>query len=75
MYPIYYTIIIAVSLLALVGTLVIAKGLSKSEKDAHQADEIESYKNGTQSSSIPLLSVIYSVTFVLTIILVWIFIF
>ncbi|MGP4077903.1 hypothetical protein [Halobacillus sp. K22] len=74
MYPIYYTVVIVVSIIALVSTIVIAKEMTKQEKESSSKNETESLKNETKNSSIPMLTVIYSITFVLTIILVWIFI-
>lgn len=75
MSPIYYVIIIAISIIALAGTLMVAKQMTKEEKELTSEDEIESLKNDGKNSSIPLLSIIYAITAVITVILVWIFIF
>ncbi|ARI79254.1 hypothetical protein HM131_17035 [Halobacillus mangrovi] len=75
MSPIYYVIIIAISVIALTGTLMVAKQMTKVEKELTSEDEIESLKNDGKNSSIPLLSIIYAITAVITVILVWIFIF
>ncbi|ASF38315.1 hypothetical protein CEH05_03965 [Halobacillus halophilus] len=74
MYPIYYAVVIIVSIIALVSTIMIAKEMTKQEKKSSSKNEIDSLKNETKNSSIPMLTVIYSITFVLSIILIWIFI-
>ncbi|RWZ58107.1 hypothetical protein EQV77_10000 [Halobacillus fulvus] len=75
MYSIYYIIIAAVSIIALVGTLAIAKEMTKKEKEPSGKDDVEHLKQDGKGSSIPMLTVIYSITFVITVILCAIFIF
>jgi hypothetical protein len=75
MNSIYYVLIITISVIALVGTLMVAKQMTNEEKNLSSEDELESLKSDGKNSSIPLLSIIYSITFVITVILVWIFIF
>ncbi|SFK20442.1 hypothetical protein SAMN04487936_10920 [Halobacillus dabanensis] len=76
MYPIYYGIVIIVSIAALLSTIVIAKGVSKQDNTISAEDDIKKLKSDeNRSNSIPLLTTIYSITFAITIILVGIFIF
>lgn len=71
MYPIYYGIVIIVSVVALLSTVVIAKRVSKQEAE----DDIKQLKSEKHKfNSIPLLTTIYAITFVITIVLVGIFI-
>ncbi|MBN8235913.1 hypothetical protein JF544_11670 [Halobacillus kuroshimensis] len=76
MYPLYYAIIIVLSITALVGTVVIAKNMDKSENQLSPEEDLQHLKSDNKDQgSIPLLSTIYAITFVITIILIWIFIF
>jgi hypothetical protein len=71
MYPIYYGVVIIVSVIALLSTVVIAKRVSKQEAE----DDIKQLKSEKHKfNSIPLLTTIYAITFVITIVLVGIFI-
>ncbi|MGP4060751.1 hypothetical protein [Halobacillus sp. H74] len=75
MYPIYYIVVILVSIIALISTIVIAKNIGKDDQSSPD-QELELLKSESKSSnSIPMLTTIYTITFVLTIILIWIFIF
>ncbi|QAS51993.1 hypothetical protein [Halobacillus litoralis] len=76
MYPIYYIVVILVSIIALISTIVIAKNISKDDQESSPDQELELLKSESKSSnSIPMLTTIYTITFVLVIILMWIFIF
>ncbi|GEN53594.1 hypothetical protein [Halobacillus faecis] len=76
MYPIYYGLAIIASLAALIGTIVIAKNVNKPENTSSPEDDAKQLKNaGSDTGSIPLLTTIYAITFVITAILMWIFIF
>ncbi|MCA1022275.1 hypothetical protein GLW04_15730 [Halobacillus litoralis] len=76
MYPLYYAIIIVLSVIALISTIVIAKNMDKSENQLSPEEDLQHLKSDkNDQGSIPLLSAIYAVTFVITVILVWIFIF
>ncbi|WFT75768.1 hypothetical protein [Halobacillus naozhouensis] len=76
MYPIYYFIAIVVSLIALVGTLYVARDMIKKEKeDSSSEEELASLKKEGKSSSITTLTTIYTITFIIAIVLIWIFIF
>lgn len=76
MYPIYYGIVIIVSIAALLSTIVIAKGVSKQENTISAEDDTKKLKSDkNRSNSIPLLTTIYAITFAVTIVLVGIFIF
>ncbi|WP_082235108.1 hypothetical protein [Halobacillus massiliensis] len=78
MYPIYYAVAIIVCIIAFVGTIKVAKELTAKEKeqDTEEAElnSLKEEKTGTDSS-IRRLTIMYAVTFVITILLVWIFIF
>ncbi|MBA2176385.1 hypothetical protein H0266_15920 [Halobacillus locisalis] len=74
MYPVYYGIIIAVSLIALISTISIARNQSKNEASSTKEDT-ENLMSKNKGSSIPLLTTIYSIFFAVTIILIAIFIF
>lgn len=75
MYPVYYGIIIAVSLIALIGTITIARNQSKNEEASSTKQDTENLMSKNKGSSIPLLTTIYSIFFAVTIILIAIFIF
>ncbi|WP_281974921.1 hypothetical protein [Halobacillus litoralis] len=76
MYPIYYIVVILVSIIALISTIVIAKNIGKDDPESSPDQELELLKSESKSSnSIPMLTTIYTITFVLVIILMWIFIF
>ncbi|MFC7322800.1 hypothetical protein [Halobacillus campisalis] len=78
MYPIYYAIIIIVCLIALFGTIKVARDLVKQEKeDDSTTDELTSLKEDrpVRDSSVRLLTMIYTITFIISIILMWIFVF
>ncbi|MBH0231258.1 hypothetical protein [Halobacillus yeomjeoni] len=75
MYPFYYAVVILVSIVALISTIVIARDMTKKEKEHNAEEDLESLKADGKNSSIPLLTTIYAITFAITIILVWIFIF
>lgn len=76
MYPLYYAIIIVLSVIALISTIVIAKNMDKSENQLTPEEDLQHLKSDkNDQGSIPLLSTIYAVTFTITVILVWIFIF
>ncbi|MYL30191.1 hypothetical protein GLW03_10200 [Halobacillus halophilus] len=76
MYPLYYAIIIVLSVIALISTIVIAKNMDKSENQLSPEEDLQHLKSDkNDQGSIPLLSAIYAVTFAITVILVWIFIF
>ncbi|WP_101846040.1 hypothetical protein [Halobacillus sp. Marseille-P3879] len=78
MYPIYYVIIIAVCIIAGIGTVQIAREMTKREKedDTPEADLTRlKAERPVKDSSIRLLTTIYTITFVITILLIWIFIF
>ncbi|ELK46419.1 hypothetical protein [Halobacillus sp. BAB-2008] len=76
MYAFYFGIILAVSVTALIGTVWIARSVSKEEENPSYENDVNNLKDDRRnSSSIPLLSTIYAITFAVTIVLVWIFIF
>lgn len=76
MYPIYYGIVIIVSIVALLSTIVIAKNVSKQENTTSPEDDLKQLKSEKNTfNSIPLLTTIYAITFVITIVLVGIYIF
>ncbi len=76
MYPVYYGAAILLSIAALIGTIVIAKNMNKEENQQSPKDDAEKLKGEKSNiNSIPLLSTIYAVTFGVTIVLVWVFIF
>lgn len=76
MYPFYYGVAIFVSVVALISTIVIAKNVTKQENTGAPEDDVKQLKSeDNESGSIPLLSTIYAITFLITVILVWIFIF
>ena len=76
MYTLYYTIAIIISLFALIATISIGRNMMKQEKTQDSEDELESLKTeATQNTSIRRLSIIYAITFVITIALLWIFVF
>ncbi|MCP3030130.1 hypothetical protein LF817_02110 [Halobacillus sp. A1] len=78
MYPIYYAIIIIVCLIALFGTINVARDLVRQEKeDDSTTDELTSLKEDrpVRDSSVRLLTMIYTITFIISIILMWIFVF
>ncbi|SDJ50218.1 hypothetical protein [Salimicrobium halophilum] len=76
MYPLYYTIAIIISLFALIATISIGRNMMKQEQTQDSEEELESLKTEpAKNTSIRLLSVIYTITFVITIALLWIFVF
>ncbi|MBM7551819.1 hypothetical protein [Thalassobacillus pellis] len=79
MYPILIGVILLVSLIALVGTLYVGKDINKTiQKYEEQGDtaaaELERSRNYEKASNLKALSIIYIVTFIITTILVAIFI-
>lgn len=76
MYSLYVGLIIVVCVFALIGTIIVGKNITKSEED----EEIEINPSATnksikQNTSIITLTIIYSITFLVTIALIWIFVF
>ncbi|CDQ20511.1 hypothetical protein SAMN05192559_105224 [Halobacillus karajensis] len=75
MYPLYYVLVTIASIIALVGTIVIARNVMKPENTTSAEDDAKQLKDDhNNSGSIPLLTTIYVITFAVTLILVWIFI-
>ncbi|SIS49057.1 hypothetical protein [Salimicrobium flavidum] len=76
MYPLYYTIAIIICIIALVGTISIGRNLIKQEKVANSSEELDSLKtDSTKNSSFRRLGIIYAITLVITVALLWIFVF
>lgn len=76
MYPFYYAIAIIISIIALVATISIGRNLIKQEKSADSSEELDSLKtDSTGNASFRRLGVIYAITLVITIALLWIFVF
>lgn len=76
MYPFYYAIAIIISIIALVATISIGRNLIKQEKSADSSEELDSLKTDSNgNSSFRRLSIIYAITLVITIALLWIFVF
>ncbi|MFC0525554.1 hypothetical protein ACFFGV_18375 [Pontibacillus salicampi] len=79
MYPFLYGAIILVSVLALVGTLYVGKIVNHTskvyEQEEDHGEKSLTYKsNPKHNSSFQLLTIIYLITFVITVILIAIFI-
>ncbi|WP_411788652.1 hypothetical protein [Halobacillus rhizosphaerae] len=70
----YYLIIVGICIVALAGTLMIARTVSKKEPQS-QEEDLKSLKEAENNSSIPMLTIIYLITFLIIILLVWIYIF
>lgn len=76
MYPLYYTIAIIICVFALVATISIGRNMIKDENTPDSDAELESLKTEPpKNTSIRLLSIIYLITFVIIIALLWIFVF
>ncbi|GGF25233.1 hypothetical protein GCM10010954_25140 [Halobacillus andaensis] len=78
MYPLYYAIIVLVCIIASIGTIQVAREMSKREKDENSPEaDLTSLKQErpVKDSSVRLLTWIYTITFIITILLIWIFIF
>ncbi|MFG6149868.1 hypothetical protein [Halobacillus sp. B23F22_1] len=78
MYPLYYAIIVLVCIIASIGTIQVAREMSKREKDESSPEaDLTSLKQErpVKDSSVRLLTWIYAITFIITILLIWIFIF
>ncbi|WP_173917338.1 hypothetical protein [Halobacillus sp. Marseille-Q1614] len=78
MYPVYYVAAIMLCLIALIGTIKVAKDMTAKEKEENtgeaELNSLKEEKTGADAS-IRRLTIIYAITFVITILLVWIFIF
>ncbi|AKG05143.1 MULTISPECIES: hypothetical protein [Salimicrobium] len=75
MYPLYYTAAIIMTAVALGATIYIGKNLNKQEHSADSDEELASLKSDSRdTSSFRRLSIIYVITFVITLALIWIFI-
>ncbi|WP_181347480.1 hypothetical protein [Thalassobacillus sp. CUG 92003] len=78
MYPILVTVAVAVCVIALIGTIYIGKEINKSEGQGNSTeDDLASLQASynKKNSSIRMLSIIYLITFIITVTLVAIFIF
>ncbi|MCP3029120.1 hypothetical protein [Halobacillus sp. A5] len=78
MYPLYYAIVILVCVIALIGTIQVAREMTKRERDESSPEaDLTSLKKDrpVKDSSVRLLTRIYAIAFIITIVLVWIFIF
>ncbi|UOQ43904.1 hypothetical protein MUN89_18840 [Halobacillus salinarum] len=74
MNSIYYLIIAILCAAALIGTLWIARRVLNREEKSKE-EEVKSLVEADKHSSIPLLTLIYAITFLIIVILFWVFVF
>lgn len=76
MYAIYIALVIAMSIFALLGTIYVGKQTNKSEgvEVSGDSQSISSTQRQKKSSSIKILSIIYGITFLVTAVIIAIFI-
>ncbi len=76
MYAIYIALIIVISVIALLGTIYAGRQSNKNvEGDTVDSDLSQSVKYENKRSSIKLLSIIYGITFLITVVIIAIIIF
>lgn len=75
MYGIYIALIIVISIIALLGTIYAGRQSNNDEGQSVNSDLSPSVKYDRKRSSIKLLSIIYGITFLITIVIIVIILF